>query len=101
METVIYGVLKEEKQRNKRLQDVYEKELSSLPKGSIVVKRISGNDYYYLKYRQKNKVKTDYIGKDEKMLVNLKRDIERRNELINVLKRLKIEHRQICKIVKE
>jgi hypothetical protein len=101
METVIYCVLKEEKQRNMRLQDVYEKELSSLPKGSIVVKRISGNDYYYLMYRQKSKVKTDYLGNDEKMLVNLKRDIERRNELINVLKRLKIEYRQICKIVKE
>ena len=61
---------------------------------------MSGNNYYYLKYRQGNKVKNDYIGKDENAVEIIRQEIEKRKYLQAVLKRLKIEYRQISMIVK-
>lgn len=101
METIIHGVLQEEKKRNLEMQNAYSQEIASLPKGSVVVKNVSGNNYYYLKYRQGNKIKTDYLGNDEKKVKKVKRDIEKRKHLQDVLKRLRLEYKQICKIVKE
>ncbi|MDR0305432.1 MAG: hypothetical protein LBI42_01200 [Chitinispirillales bacterium] len=101
METVIYGILKEEKARNLEMQEAHLREIMLLPKGTIVTKDISGNDYYYLKYRQNNKIKTDYLGKDRKKVELVCRGIEKRKHLQTVLKRLKVEYKQICKIVKD
>jgi len=101
MQTVVYGMLQEEKQRNLEMQEACQGEIYSLPKGSIVVKNISGNSYYYLKYRQNDKIKTDYIGKDENAADSVKRGIEKRKHLQGVLKRLRLEYKQICKIVKD
>lgn len=101
MPTVIYNTLKEEKQRNLEMQQTYMQEIAELRKGSIYEKVISGKTYYYLKYRQGDKVKNDYIGKDEETAAEVKREIERRKYLIGILKRLKQEYRQICMIVKE
>jgi len=101
MQTVVYGMLQEEKQRNIEMQEVCRREIYSLPKGSIAVKNISGNSYYYLKYRQDNKIKTDYIGKNESAADSLRRGIEKRKHLQGVLKRLRLEYKQICKIVKD
>jgi len=94
-------MLQEEKQRNLEMQEAYRQEIMSLPKGSIVVKNISGNDYYYLKYRQNNKIKTDYLGKDEKTVERVRLEIEKRKHLQGVLKRLRLEYKQICKVVKD
>ena len=101
MATVIYGMLKDEKQRNLEMQETYKREIEILRKGSISEKTISGKTYYYLKYRQDKKVKNDYIGKDKNSVMEIKREIERRKYLQGVLKRLKIEYRQICIIVKD
>jgi hypothetical protein len=101
MQTVVYGMLQEEKRRNLEMQEVYRREIMSLPKGSIVVKNVSGNDYYYLKYRQDRKVKTDYLGKDEKVVESVTRGIEKRRYLQGVLKRLRVEYKQICKVVRD
>ena len=101
METVIYGVLKEEKQRNIEMQEAYTKELESLRKGSISKKVISGKTYYYLKYRDGNKIKNDYLGKSDFDIDSVKKELEHRKYLQGVLKRLKTEYRQICTIVKE
>jgi len=101
MQTVVYGMLEEEKRRNLDMQEAYRQEVTSLPKGSIVVKNIAGNDYYYLKYRQDNKIRTDYLGKDEKAVKKIRREIEKRKQLLEVLKRLRLEYKQICKIVKD
>ena len=101
METVIYGVLKEEKQRNIEMQEAYIREIEALRKGSISKKIISGKTYYYLKYRDGNKIKNDYLGKSDFNVDAIKKEIERRKYLQSVLKRLKAEYRQICAIVKE
>jgi hypothetical protein len=41
----------------------YEEVLRSLPRGSLVEKRIKGGIYYYLAYRVKDKVRFEYKGK--------------------------------------
>ena len=101
MSTVIYGMLKEEKQRNLKMQETYKREMEALRKGSISEKSISGNTYYYLKYRQGQKVKNDYLGKDENVIEEIRHKIEKRKYLQGVLKRLKLEYRQISTIVKD
>lgn len=101
MKTVIYGVLEEEKQRNLEAQDVYKNEILMLSKGSVSKKIISGNTYYYLKYREGKKTKNDYLGKDKSVADELKRQVERRRYLESVLRRLKKEYKQICKVVKD
>ena len=101
MATVIYDTLKEEKQRNLEMQKTYVQEIESLPKGSIMTKTVSGKKYYYLKYRQGNKIKNDYIGKDESVVAEILKEIEKRKYLQGVLKRLKLEYKQISIIVKD
>ena len=101
MQSVIYGMLEEEKQRNLELQEKYRREIISLRKGSIMKKSISNGNYYYLKYRQGNKIRNDYIGKDEKVAEEIRLEIEKRKYLEGVLKRLQLEYKQICRIVKD
>lgn len=61
---MLIGVLKDELERCKRLKNSYERELSKLPKGSLVLKNINNGNYYYLIYRdQKGKVHSEYKGK--------------------------------------
>ena len=101
MSTVIYGMLKEERERNLQMQEIQKMEISKLRKGSIVIKTISGKRYHYLIYWKDGKVKTEYIGNDEEKIQKIKREIEKRKYLQGILKRLKLEYKQIGKIVKD
>ena len=101
MQTVVYGMLQEEKQRNLEMQKSYEKEIEALSKGSIMIKNVAGNKYYYLKYRQGNKIRNDYIGKDEGAVEEIRKEIEKRKHFQSLLKQLKLEYKQISKIVKD
>jgi len=67
------------------MHEIHKKEIESLRKGSIMIKNVSGHNYYYLRYRQGNKVKNDYIGKDEIAVKEVKQEIEKRKYLQGVL----------------
>lgn len=57
------GILEEELARSKRMKESYDRELAKLPKGSLVVKTIHKNRYYYLIYRDKEgKNRSEYKG---------------------------------------
>jgi len=56
-------VLKEELQNSIQMKINYEKSLAKLPRGSLVKKRIKGNKYYYIIFREKGKVKFVYKGR--------------------------------------
>jgi hypothetical protein len=101
MSTVVYGMLKEEKQRNLERQEAYQKEIMALPKGTVVVKKINGKNYHYLQYRGVNGIKSDYLGNNEAEIEAVKSRIAERKHLQGVLRRLKLEYREICKVVKE
>ena len=60
---VIKGVLKEELTNSLQMQKSYERQLSKLPRGSLVKKKIKGRHYYYLVLREGLKVKFIYKGK--------------------------------------
>ena len=101
MQTIIYSTLKEEKQRNLELQDIYKAKLTQYPRGSLMTKTVNGKNYYYLHYRDGKKTKSDYIGNDEKAAEDIKKSIAERNRAQFVLRRLKKEYKEICRIVKE
>ena len=61
----IKSVLREELQNSQRMKQRYEEELSKLPRGSLVKRRIRGHDYYYLVYREDGRVRSIYRGKPE------------------------------------
>ncbi|MGH7197883.1 MAG: hypothetical protein ACREH5_03985 [Candidatus Omnitrophota bacterium] len=60
---VIKGVLKEELANSLRMQRSYDRELSKLPKGTLVKKLIKGRPYYYFAFREGEKVRFIYKGK--------------------------------------
>ena len=79
---ILNGILKEELERLKNLKKHYVQEMSKLPKGSLIRKKINGNIYYYLNYRDGKKNVFKYVGKLNKdEVIDLKSKIEKRRKL--------------------
>ena len=62
-EMFLKEIMKEELNNLNEIRNIYKKEWKKLPKGSLILKKIYGNKYYYLVYRKNGKVKFKYIGK--------------------------------------
>ena len=60
---IIKGILAEELENARHKLALYQKELSSLPKGSIVSKRIKGRLFHYLAYRNGPRMVFKYQGR--------------------------------------
>jgi hypothetical protein len=58
----IKAVLREELANSQRMQVGYERALVALPKGSLVRRIIKGHSYYYLVFREGDKVRSVYKG---------------------------------------
>ena len=98
--SVIKGVLLEERERNLLMQNQYLKEIAALPKGSIVKKIKPSGIYFYLAYRNGNKVVSDYLGTDIEKVEQVRQAIEKRKHLESLIKRLNEELKLIAKAVK-
>ena len=100
MNTVFYGVVEEEKERNLERQEVYQEEINKLPKGSLSIKIVGKKKYYYLYYRCGIKMKSKYlkVGTDIEVI---KKQIAKRKHYESLMKRLKKEYQQMCKVVKD
>ena len=100
MSTVIYGLLEEEKERNLERQEAYKEEIDQLPKGSLVIREVGNKKYYYLYYRCGYKMKSKYlkVGTD---IEEIKEQIAKRKHYEGLIKRLKKEYQQMCKVVKD
>lgn len=96
--SILSNMLLKEDNRNKNMIYEYYQELNTLPRGSVTPKNVKGKVYYYLTYREKNKIITKYIGKDEKDLENLKEKLLRRKQIEEILKKLKEERLKIKKL---
>jgi hypothetical protein len=94
---VIKGVLREELQNSRRMKKRYEQELASLPKGSLVKRKIKGGEYFYLVYREKGKFKADYVGPSVsgKKLAAYRQSKELRAKYRNSLSKLKKQIRYL------
>lgn len=96
--SMLASIVAKEEMRNKNMILQYTKELDELPKGSIRAKNVKGKIYYYLNYRDGDKVISKYIGKDEEKLQDLRKQIERRIQIEKILKELKAERKEIVKM---
>jgi hypothetical protein len=72
---VIKNVLEEEYNRLLRMEKAYRNKIADLPKGTIVVKMISGRKYNYLAFRRDGKVVTEYIKTNPEEVQKLKKKI--------------------------
>jgi len=80
-----------EAKRMTALREAYEKQLESLPKGSLREKERNGKKYFYLAYRSDGRVVSEYIGNDETVINSLKEQLERRKGVEALIKNIKKE----------
>ena len=84
MDSVLKSVLIEELERNMKKQGVFLNELSKYSKGSLSVVLVHGDKYLYRKYRDKNKIISEYIGQLDSDAAN--------QAYLNRAKYLKLKH---------
>ena len=99
---VIKGVIKEELQNSLGMLKWYRQAYAALPKGSIVVKKINGQEYEYLVLRQKGRVVFKYL-KDmlEKEKVVFREAKKKRQEYRKLIADLKDEVKFIKRALHE
>jgi hypothetical protein len=97
--SVIIDVIKEEKERIERNEQIYMKELKQLPKGAVVEKRRGNKIYYYISYRDKGKVKQEYLKLPMEKITELKKKIEKRRRLERSLRDLQKEKKLVQRMV--
>ena len=96
--SLIKNVIKEERERLEELMKFYQAKISEFPKGSILVQNISGHDYVYLRYRDRGKHCTDYIGRaDSEKVKELNKMIKERKEIEGLLKEAKQNYKEVKK----
>lgn len=93
--SIIKSVIWDEYERNKRMQEAYQKELEDLPRGSISKKSVKGNQYYYLVYRQGGKVINKYLSQKAEDIEKLRALLARRKHLELLLNNLKSEQSEM------
>ena len=96
--SMLMTVISREEIRNDNMLTEYKKELEALPKGKITPKTVNGKTYYYLYYRDGEKVVSKYIGKDEECLLAVREQLARRSQIEEIIKKLKEEKAQIKKL---
>lgn len=98
---IVKSVFQDELERNQRLVARYEKELENLPKGSIFKRKIGNKEYLYLNYREGEKVISKFLGKAEEFnSEELQLQLDKRKEYKKLLKKLKIEQKELLKALK-
>lgn len=96
--TIVAQIIEKELERNARMINEYENELLKLPKGKLAVKKINSHSYIYLKYRNGEKIITEYVGKDNCDVSELNIKLEKRKHIEEMLKQLKSERKQLEKL---
>ena len=85
-------ILKEEHDRLQRLAVLYQKEIESLPRGSVSLKRRNDNVYVYIAYRESKRMKFDYVGK---------KSSPKAVEISGLIKKRQEQSKQLCEILAE
>lgn len=95
--TIATQLIVRELERNERMIEEYECELSKLPKGKLTIKKINLHSYYYLKFRNGDKTVTRYVGKDDCNISDLLLQLDKRKHFEEMLKQLKSERKELEK----
>ena len=95
--SLLAAIISEEKERIARMISDYERELLSLPKGSLVRKNVKNKQYFYLQFREGKKTVSSYIGNETGKIEELRERIGRRRHIEAMLRALRIEYAQAVK----
>ncbi len=94
--SVVQHILNEELERLEGLARKYQRDINNLPKGSLSKKRRNGKTYIYRAYRENDKVKFDYIGRESSEAVReAVQQREQRQKYIGDLRRIKKDIKEI------
>lgn len=85
----LLNTIRQEKSRIEYMLGKYLEQIENMPKGNLYPAKRNGNTYYYLKYRDGQKVISKYVR--EKELDKVRADIEKRNHIEAMVKSLKEE----------
>jgi hypothetical protein len=96
-DNLVKDIWKEELQRSKEILEIKMKRLTGLPKGSIQQRQRRNSVYYYLFYRDGNKVKSTYLGCDSEKIKQLREQIGQRKSLEESIIRTKEDIRLLEK----
>ena len=94
-----YAKMKLEKELSclSTLIEEYKKQLAELPKGRIRERHRGERVYYYLAYRDGKKVINDYLGTDPEQMNVLRSNIDQRDHIKAIVRRLEEEQALVCK----
>jgi hypothetical protein len=93
---VIGNILEEERERLSRLLERYRLEIEKLPKGSISRKMRKGRWYLYLAYRESERIKFQYLGKESSPKAQeIARQIQERRKYEKLFKQVKRDLKEI------
>ena len=99
--SAVKDVIKEEYNRLNSLVKMYDDKILLYPKGSISIKKRSGNSYCYLAYREKQKVRFEYIGKEgSEKAKEYARKIEQRHKYERMRKKSAYNLKEIRKLLR-
>jgi hypothetical protein len=99
--SLLLEIVAEEKSRIENMIASYESELSTLPRGSLVCKKVKNHEYYYLQFREGKKTVSAYVGGKSEKTDTLQRQIDRRRQIEKMLKNLRAEYAQAVKMMGE
>ncbi len=95
---LIKHIIEAEAKRNEQMIHQYEVLLKDLPRGSLICRK---QEYFYLKYREAGKLHDEYIGKDPVTVSALRKKLEQRKHISQMLSALKKEQQTIQKILED
>ncbi len=79
--SAVKDVIQEEYNRLNALGIFYAEKICAFPKGSVCVKLRKGNQYCYRAYREKKKVRFEYLGrKDSDAVKKIEKEIDERRK---------------------
>ena len=95
-------VLEDELIRVNNNLNYYLEEIEKLPKGSLLLKKINGINYWYLIYRNHGKVTTKYVCREDdlKKTEEIKRQIILRKEYLKSIKKLKASKTELDNLIR-
>jgi len=102
MEPIVKGVLKEELERALSLRGKYEKKLKEYPPGYLLARKVQSKVYYYLSFREKDRIKQKYLGPlSPDVLKDYQKKIENKKELRRQLADVKRNIRYLERLLRK
>ena len=95
--SILDEVLIEEYERSKRFKKMYQEKLQDLPKGYLSRKNIKGKVYYYLQYRDGEKIVSQFVPNEN--VESLQKQIEDRRKYEKRVREVEADLRKIRKAV--